>query len=149
MTDAARNLAVAVLIYHSSDIDLGRDDPARLYDTFERWQAATGTSDCSAAALCELAQKVLTELAALKEPDRMSIFPENQQTEATEIGMEIGRVRDMLSEAEACPILTEYEQKWCSDLYERVNRWAEATWMTEKQWGVFERIEKKIQSMEI
>ena len=79
----------------------------------------------------------------------MSIFPENQQTEATEIGMDIGRVRDMLHESEACSLLTEWEQNFCSDLYERVNRWAEATRMTERQWAAFERIEKKILSQEI
>jgi len=58
MNDQARNLALAVLIYHD---DMERVGPDQVYDTFERWLAATGTGDCSAATLCKLARKVLEE----------------------------------------------------------------------------------------
>src|SRR5689334_11892440 len=52
----ARNLALAVLIYHDE-----RFDPT--YDTFLAWTEAAGTGDCSARTLCELAHKVLDATA--------------------------------------------------------------------------------------
>lgn len=83
----------------------------------------------------------------------MALFPDNrsdqQPSEAEEIGMEIGRVRDMLADSETCELLTEWEQKFCADMAERVDRFAEATRMSEKQWDVFERIEKKMQKSEV
>ena len=53
---ATVNLALAVLIYHEWPIAAG--DAA---DTLATWKQATGSDDCSAATLCELARKVLEE----------------------------------------------------------------------------------------
>lgn len=54
MDDKARDLATAVLIYHEWPIAAGESS-----STLDVWKRATGSDDCSAAALCKLARKVL------------------------------------------------------------------------------------------
>jgi len=52
--ERARNLALAVLIYHDPYFDPGDD-------TFVAWTEAAGTADCSPKTLCKLARKVLED----------------------------------------------------------------------------------------
>ena len=64
-------------------------------------------------------------------------------TRPDEVGEELGRVQELLADAEHAD-LSDWEQDFLESLEERIDEWGERTFISIKQWEVIERIEEKL-----
>jgi hypothetical protein len=60
------------------------------------------------------------------------------------LGDELGRVQEILADAETTTRLSDWEQNFLDTLRERVLKYGDSTLVTPKQWTVIRRIEEKL-----